>query len=254
MHVLVAHSRPKGKYGRYVFTIMIHFSEPTETAEIAVIRPQTQTETRTVYSCDYCGRWHTIKTQFTTTTYQSLSKSEHRREGRLELYRYDNVEPDDIIELTLRDSELLKYQWTNVKIGWDTVALKNYWRDPKLDEKWDAIIQTRDYEQYKEQKKLNPNAFSWELPKLPKLTQHDRRNTLKEPPMGNEVIYEVTLLAWDEYMQSRTGEMHVEEELIQKTMNAEKITVKELLIEPKGEPLEIAGQKQFIEGELRYLT
>src|SRR6266581_834221 len=97
MHALIAYSQPRGKFGRYVFTVMIHFSEQTEKAEIAVIRPQT--ETRTVYSCDHCGRWHTIQTHITFTAHQKLSQSEYYKDGRLELYRYDNVEPNDWIEL-----------------------------------------------------------------------------------------------------------------------------------------------------------
>ncbi len=203
MHVLVAYSRPRGKYGRYVFTLMIYFSEPTEKAEIAVIRPQTQTTTQNVYSCDHCGRWHTITTYVTTTTPQMLPQSEHRKDGRLELYRYDNVEPDDWIELTLRDTDLLKYQWTHIPIGWDSVSLKNYWRDPKQDRNWYTFVNERKGAWDTEQNKL----IHVQRKQFPGLTQLDRQNRLKEQAMTNEVLYEFSLLAWDEYMQSKTGEM-----------------------------------------------
>jgi hypothetical protein len=45
----------------------------------------------------------------------------------------------------------------------------------------------------------------------------------------------------------------VEEDLIQKTMQAEPITIKELLLAPAKNVPAIAGSKQFIEGEFRLL-
>jgi hypothetical protein len=232
MNVLVAYSRPRGRYGKYIFTVMIYFSEPTEKVEIAVVRPQTKTEIQNVYSCDHCGRWHTIRTHVTTTTPQILPQSEHRKDGRLELYRYDNVEPNDWIELTLRDSELLKYQWAKLSINWKTVSLRNYWRNPKKDEDWNNYIQARRQQSF---------------------TQQDRQNYFREEKMTNEMLYEVTLLDWDEYMQSKTDGMRVEEELIRQTMQAEKISITDLLLEPTAQPISIEGSKHFIEGQLKYL-
>src|SRR6266568_5111504 len=105
MHVLVAHSRPKGKYGYYVFTAMIFFSKQTESAQIWATRLST------TYSCHHCGKWASIG------TYEAPRLSDHRKIGTLELYRYDNVEPDDYIQLVLIDSELAYIQRTDFKIG-----------------------------------------------------------------------------------------------------------------------------------------
>lgn len=71
-----------------------------------------------------------------------------------------------------------------------------------------------------------------------------------------KVPYEVMLLDWDAYTEEQTvksGTLRVEEELIRQTMNAEKITITNLLLEPGGQPLEIERQKRFIEAELRYM-
>lgn len=210
MHVLVAYSRPRGIYGRYVFTVMIYFSEPTETADIQVGRDQT------IYSCGHCGKWASI------TTYETLSYAEHHKDGLLELYRYDSVEPGDHIYLTLRDSDLLFYQHTVIIPGQKGVA-----------------------------------QTAWPAEKIPylKTTCYAVRptNMLGSPPSS---LYDITMLDWDGYIYKQpkqAGKMRVEEELIRQTMNAEQITIKELLLEPKGQPLEIEGQKHFIEAEMRYL-
>jgi hypothetical protein len=232
MNVLVSYSRPRGKYGRYVFTVMIHFSEPKETASIEVVRPQTQTHTHTVYSCDYCGRWATIATHITTqfTTHTPLQQAEHRKDGRLELYRYDNVEPDDIINLTLRDAELLKYQCSRVIIGWEDVSLSNYWRNPKLDRVWSnhVVESKRDY------KAMHGIYDDRSYTELERQQYFDTINNGrdKEPHMTDETLYEVMLISWDQYMQEKTDEMRMEEELIEHTMKTHPITIKELLLEP----------------------
>ena len=198
MNVLVSYSRPRGKYGRYVFTVMIYFSHPTETATIEVRR------SKTTYSCNYCGQWAKI------STYTSFSPSEHRKIGTIELYRYDNVEPGDYMSLKLIDTELIWCQGEWITIAQNEVKTHT------------GCSPSRS----------NP-ALKWD----------------------GRPIYEVNLLDWDAYMSENAGsmELRVEEELIRQTMNAEKITITKLLLEPKGQPLEIERQKRFIEAELRYM-
>ncbi len=70
-------------------------------------------------------------------------------------------------------------------------------------------------------------------------------------------LYEFTIIDWDRYMQKKQQDrtkFRIEEELIQQTMNAEPITIKELLLAPPNETPAIEGTQQFIEGQLRYLT
>ncbi len=203
MHVLVAYSRPRGTLGRYfIVSVMIYFSEATETAGIAVERD------RFKYSCQQCGRWASIRT-YETHAAAALTKS-----GRLELYRYDRFELDDHIRLILKDSELLLYQETNINLAPGFFTGVNH----------------RIY-----------NARSGNIERSGKIADHD-------------LLYNVILLNWDTYINEHSPTMRVEEELIRQTMNAEQITIKELLLEPKGQPLEIEGQKHFIDAELRYLN
>lgn len=73
---------------------------------------------------------------------------------------------------------------------------------------------------------------------------------------GGEYLYEVMLIDWDEYIQeavSSQREIRIEEELIRQTMNAKKITITDLQLVPHGQPLQLEGQRTFIEGELHYL-
>jgi hypothetical protein len=72
-----------------------------------------------------------------------------------------------------------------------------------------------------------------------------------------EKIYEVIVIDWDSYLNeilNNKREMRVEEELIQKTMRAEPITIKELQLAPVRQMPVIEGSQKFIEGELSYLT
>jgi hypothetical protein len=270
MNVLVSYSRPRGKYGKYIFTVMIYFAHPTEKAEIAVVRPETKTETRNVYSCQYCGRWHTITTHVTTTTQQKLSESEHRKDGRLELYRYDNVEPDDYIELTLHDTDLVAYQLTVITIGFDNVSLANYWRYTKYDtQRMHAGHIQRTTPLFSVSRLdpiILPNETAYQLPelryslpgsRLPEdKYEYQYRDKGQEPKMTDEVLYDVALINWDEYEQEQSESsraVRIEEELIRKTMKAEQITITDLVFEPRAEPLVIEGSKHFIEGQLKYL-
>jgi hypothetical protein len=274
MNVLVSYSRPRGKYGRYIFTVMIYFAHPTESARIEVSRPQTETQTKTVYRCDHCGRWATITTHQTVTVNTPLRPAAHQKDGRIELYRYDNAEPDDFMELVLRDSDLLKYQMTKVNISWDAVKMESYWRFAKFDnirEKVEAdyikddrdtyrsitgksplgtysfgVSTTSDFDRWHEEQQQKKQSIAKEKASIAK----------EEKRMMEEFIYTVNLLNWDECVDTRPeemGDLRIEEELIRKTMNAEQITITDLLLEPKGQPLEIEGQKRFIEAELRYI-
>jgi len=256
MNVLVSYSRPHGKYGRYIFTTMIYFAKPTESATIEVKRPETQTQTYTVYRCGYCGRWATITVHHTTTVNTPLRPAAHQKDGRLELYRYDNVEPDDFMEFTLRDSELLKYQMTRVDVGWDDVSLESYWRYVKFD-KLRVELQAPDDDITAWLARTHDTDVKhfWNYEK--QRNQDRARLAREESHMKTEFLYRFNLLNWDEYMDSRLedrGELHVEEDLIQKTMNAEVITIQELRLEPVSQLPAIQGQQQFIEGELHYLT
>lgn len=200
MHALVAYSRPRGKYGRYIFTIMLYFTFPTETVQIDALREKNK------YSCDRCGKWISIP------TYKKIPPSEKREVGTLTLYRYDNVEPGDHIDLYLKDPELVFFQWNRFY--------------PNL-----GYVDTS----YSCHPFRNVRGVEWD----------------KKP------IYQVILLDWDEYLMKRSRQsepIRVEEDLVQQTMNAERITITRLLLEPEGSPLEIEEQKCFIEGELRYLS
>jgi hypothetical protein len=274
MNVLVSYSRPRGKYGRYIFTVMIHFAHPTESARIEVSRPQTETQTKTVYSCDHCGRWATITTHQTVTVNTPLRPAAHQKDGRLELYRYDNVEPDDFIDLILRDSDLLKYQLTKIGIGWDDVIMESYWRFAKFDKIRDGLQSDSvkdDYDTYRRITGKSPlgsysfgtstttdydNWYKERQQRKASIAKEKASIAKEETHMTKEFIYTVNLLNWDEYVDTRPeeiGDMRIEEELIQKTMNAEKITITELLLEPNGQPLQIEGNKHFIEAELKYV-
>jgi hypothetical protein len=199
MRAFVAYSRPRGKFGYYVFTILAYFSYPTEKTEIRVILGST------TYSCHSCGRWASIPITPPPTP------AEHSVSGVLEFYRYDNVEPDHKIFLDLIDTELVYAQHQTFNVQLETV------------EETGMFL-------YKHSRGYDGVA-----------------------PSGK--LYEVILINWDEYMAQRpSGGLLIEEELIQKTMNAEKITIQELHLEPARQLPAIEGQQQFIEGELRYLT
>lgn len=231
MRAFVAYSRPRGKYGRYVFTVMIYFSEPSEKADIQVSR------NRVVYSCGHCGRWASIN------THETLSHTEHQKNGLLELYRYDSVQPDDTITITFRDSELVVYQMTQIYISFDwKVYLNSYWRYPQYDGMRDSIDTLHFY------------STEGKFLKDQRAYEYVRE---QEPLMTDEILYDVVLVNWDDYLKEQSGELgevRIEEELISKTMKAEQITITDLLLEPVGQPLSIEGSKHFIEGELRYLS
>jgi hypothetical protein len=265
MHVLVAHSQPRGKYGCYVFTVMIHFAEETETAEIGVFRPETQTKTVTKYSCGYCGRWTTIVTHQTIPVNTLLQAKAHQKDGKLELYRYDNVEPDDFIELILRDSMMFKYQITKISIGQHDMKMKSYWRLSRHDKLRQRLEPGDGHDAYKSITGKEA-TFVGTNGKIYSHSDYDnwyterrtqwRRLKKDESPMTNEFLYHVNLLNWDGYVEARPtelGEVRVEEELIQQTMNAEEITIKELVLSPASNIPTIQGETIFIEGELKYL-
>ncbi len=196
MRGFVAYSRPRGIYGRYIFTVLFYFSEPTESLEISVERLSAR------YSCHHCGKWATIKIP-----------SEHRKSDTLEFYRYDDVEPTrDNIYLTMRDSDLLFYQRNQLVLGQDSP----FWKEKQVFP-------------------IHSGFFGLIAP---------------------EMLYRVDLWNWDEYIQKNITNQRtfrIEEELIQQTMNAEPITITELLLQPASQIPAIEGEKQFIEGELRYL-
>lgn len=219
MHVLVAYSRPRGKYGRYIFTIMISFSEPMEYADISVRRNEN------TYACGYCGKWATI------TISSIIAHSQHQKSGKLELFRYDNVEPGDDIRVILKDTELLFYQDTTIDVA-------------------SALVHEKQRRFYYGSR--NP-------PDRPSINVHSIIPTRRGSGLmwdGGEYLYEVMLIDWDEYIQeavSSQREIRIEEELIRQTMNAKKITITDLQLVPHGQPLQLEGQRTFIEGELHYL-
>lgn len=263
MHVLAAYSQPRGKYGRYVFTVMIHFAEETESVKIAVMRPEKQTRTAVKYSCDHCGRWASITTHETVTVNTPLQAGEYQKDATLELYRYDNVEPDDFIELTLRNSEMFKYQITRINIKWDGIEPEGYWRLPRFDKVRDDLTSSEeDPKVYKRHTDKDAQRYisgvgyrDTEEYKTWLKERNKARAELreKESLMKDEIIYDVILLPWDVYIQEKTGDVSVEEELIHQTMNAEEITITELLMGSAVQLPAIEGEKHFIEGKLQYL-
>ena len=214
MKGLVAYSRPRGKFGRFIYTVAVDFEAGLDEAVgIELARPQIANLPAQVYSCDHCGRWATITVTRPTTTYTPLEPSEHRKEGRLELFRYDNVEPGDLLTIRMRDSDLLFMQITKLY----------------------ALL---------EDEKMTPYSQCYPI----------RNNAdLGNPPSN---IYNVRLVNWNDHISERQEaerETTIEEELIQQTMNAEPITIKELLLEPAGQVPQLEDGTQFIEGNLRYL-
>jgi hypothetical protein len=95
--------------------------------------------------------------------------------------------------------------------------------------------------------------------KLKNVSSHSvfyRTKDTYKSTLGYEQIYEIDLVNWDKYIQQRQStqqSFRIEEDLIQKTMNAEPITVTELLLTPVSRLPVIEGSQRFIEGELRYV-
>src|SRR6266516_3091360 len=124
MNGIVAYSRPRGIFGRYVFTVVLNYEAGlNETSEIEVRRIEPGTNRQITYSCGYCGKWATITTY--TDRITTLNASEHTIRGTLEFFRYDNVEPGDWILITMRDPDLLFYQTTSFSIGQDRIDHHN---------------------------------------------------------------------------------------------------------------------------------
>ncbi len=114
MQAIVAYSRPRGKYGYYVFTVVIYFNAKLkEEADIKV------TDGKVVYSCGYCGKWATITIQ------QELKPTVKKTNGKLVYYRYDNVRPGHQMTITLRDPSLLFYQVTCLDVKQRSVTINH---------------------------------------------------------------------------------------------------------------------------------
>lgn len=213
MKGLIAYSRPRGKYGRYVFTVLIGFEpELREEAPIAVVRPKTNTYQEHKYSCDHCGKWATISVTRTTTTYTPLEATEHRKDERLEFYRFDNIEPGDILYITMHDPDLLFYQVTQVTVtpkgkGMPLICSCHPMRD---------------------------NA------------------AIGEPPRQIYDVRLVNWEEYVSKRQEEQQETTVEEELIQQTMNGEPITITQLLLLVARETPQLPDGSRFIEGTLIY--
>lgn len=208
MNGIVAYSKPRGKYGRYVFTIVLYFSHLTENEDIYVERP-TET-TSTTYSCHHCGKW--AEATVTVPSSATINPTHRTQEGKLAYYRYDNVEPGDEITITLEDEDLIFYQTTQVFPTMESVDISS------------------ECDVYRED--LSNQVDAKDIP---------------------QQIYDVILIDWDKHVRKSKGRsFRVEEDLISKTMNAEKFEIKELLLEPLTKPPALDSPKQFVEGTLRY--
>ncbi len=241
MHVLVAYSQPKGKYTHYVFTILLYVTKETETSKIAVRR------NTVTYSCGYCGGWGRIDT---------IDPSEQRKVGVLELYRYDQVESGDVILIDLQDSALLISQLTFIKVLPKNPDVINLWYSRKFNSYVNESIPYWHIQIFTDFVEAISDKDEKKVKKIKK--RYRLWNVLDDIALNRQMeddggLYDIHLLNWDMYMQTKAGKMRVEEELIRQTMNAEKITISELLLEPKGQPLVIEGSQRFIEGELRYV-
>ncbi len=209
MNGIVAYSRPRGIYGRYVFTVVINYSFPKEAVTISVKREQK------TYSCNSCGKWATIK------KVSDIPPTQHQFNGEIEFYRFDNVEPGDVIYMLLEDGDLIYYQYSIVKITQHNVVLKS----PVLH--YSQSLNNDDLDDFNDES--FENHFSSRM-------------------------YDMFLINWDEHLkQNDNRDIRVEEDLIIKTMNAEPITIKELLLQSSEQPLELESGKHFIEGQLKYL-
>jgi hypothetical protein len=156
---LVAYSRPRGEFGPYVFTVVIQIEEglpipparpqqpnssSQDSVEIQVSRKQKVTKQRTytlthepyeVYSCGYCGRYGIVRLYrklatpitrtetYTTIEDTPINPTQQQTIGTLLFYRYDNVEPGDVMRIILRDTGLIFYQKTSIHIRQDKVEL-----------------------------------------------------------------------------------------------------------------------------------
>jgi hypothetical protein len=222
----VAYCRPRGIYGRYVFTVVLYFQNPTESENIAVSRSQT------TYSCHTCGRWAEI------ATYVAINPSQRVKKGAMILYRYDNVEPGDTIRLTMQDSELLLYQITSVGVGFDRVTMNSQCvlSRPGLD--LPLLGSGFGAQQYPQAGGWRASWDAWGMPQVP------------------SKLYDVNLIDWDTHMYESQGQkIRIVEELIQQTMNKEPIKIRELVLLPSRQRSSIPQDEDenVIEGDFEIL-
>src|SRR5207237_1073261 len=121
MKGIVAYCHPHGIYGKYyIFTVVLDFTPPSENITIQVTR--TRNGQPQVYSCHSCGHFGNV----TVTVTEIIRPTEHSVKANLNFYRYDNVEPGDIITITFQDSNLVFRQITWVATNQKNVTVQSF--------------------------------------------------------------------------------------------------------------------------------